>query len=650
MKFFRHAAAGFLVAQCNSWRFIRPGGAAGRWRLGGRSGAAFPCRAAGLRWIVAVVLAGLGVIRSYGDVTYADILLNPSRDVGHQVVLRGAFYYKNTERRSFGLKQGDHEVEVFWEQLSSAKQSLVLNQKNFSGVAVTVMGTVQRFRDARNSYYITASDVVFTGAAPGQATARQAGMALYTDILLAPERYINRVVTMKGAFDYRNTERESFELKQGDDTVEVFYEQLPEQKRALILRERSFSGGVTTVVGTVHRFSNAENSYYIMASDVVIVRTPSVARMPDAGRSSEGRSGAVAASPIPVEPKTRPALPTTPVVRERSGARAVADVERKDVYEVSRTTVLSVVCLIILLTSIWVGFDSQANRITSGKGPYSLQNGALVWVMACVLLWIIVFPYYLVRRSTVMRERGGSMPAPGAPARVPAAEPAPDSRGGVQDRPGPVGVADAGAKAGGGWYYAEHGKATGPMEEGYLHVLVKGGQLGARSTLVWRQGMDGWLFYDEAFMRKEGGPERRRIPADAPALPTPRTLAAATGLPVQGPPPGGRGRLSEHAARSVAEQQAVRREPAPAAAAEIVHPSFVKGACEHCGGHFEFSSLNRGQIIECPHCHEQTRLEQNLDVAGEQARPRQKTLPVGIRLDAGSKATAAGAPANLGEK
>jgi GYF domain 2 len=147
-----------------------------------------------------------------------------------------------------------------------------------------------------------------------------------------------------------------------------------------------------------------------------------------------------------------------------------------------------------------------------------------------------------------MRERGGSMPAPGAPARVPAAGPAPDSRGGVQDRPGPVGVADAGAKAGGGWYYAEHGKATGPMEEGYLHVLVKGGQLGARSTLVWRQGMDGWLFYDEAFMRKEGGPERRRIPADAPALPTPRTLAAAAGLPVQGPAPGGRGRLSEQAA------------------------------------------------------------------------------------------------------
>jgi hypothetical protein len=102
--------------------------------------------------------------------------------------------------------------------------------------------------------------------------------------------------------------------------------------------------------------------------------------------------------------------------------------------------------------------------------------------------------------------------------------------------------------------------------------------------------------------------------------------------------------------RSVAEQQAVRREPAPAAVAEIIHPSFVKGACEHCGGHFEFSSLNRGQIIECPHCHEQTRLEENLGVAGEQARPRQKTLPVGIRLDGGSKATAAGAPANLGGK
>jgi hypothetical protein len=546
--------------------------------------------------------------------------------MGRQIVLRGAFYCKNTERSSFELMQGGDEVEVFWEQLSSTKQSLVLNQKNFSAVPVVVVGTVQRFRDARNSYYIMASDVVFTGAALAPATPRQAGLVLYTDILLVPDRYLEKFVTMRGAFNYRNTERESFDLKQGDDTVEVFYEQLPEQKRALILQERNFSGDSATVVGTVHRFRETENSYYIMAADVSILRAqPAVAAPGQIGRQ-EGGTGAFAASPIPAQLKPSRPFPTTPIVREPSRARRTSELEgNKTIDEVARATVISVVCLVVLLTTIWVAIDSWANKIACSKGPYSLANGALVWVPACVLLWIAAFPYYLVRRSTVLRDREKVPQTPGPVPIVPLSAPTPARR----DEPGqrvspPTGQVDAGWKLGKSCYYAERNKTVGPMEEAHLHVLIKAGQLNEHKTLVWQEGMSVWWFYDEVFA-KQGTAKRRPVPANAPPLPVSSAAPTEFALP--------------------AEQQSSSTEVGSVSK----QPGFVKGACQQCGGHLEFNSLNTGQIINCPHCHKQTRLGQRLDAAGDHSQLKAKSLPVGIPLGHRRTTPATSAPANPAE-
>lgn len=60
---------------------------------------------------------------------------------------------------------------------------------------------------------------------------------------------------------------------------------------------------------------------------------------------------------------------------------------------------------ILIGTTIWVGYDSRKYRIAVGKKPYSLNNGSLAWVMSCVLLWIGIFPYYLVRRARVLKSR-----------------------------------------------------------------------------------------------------------------------------------------------------------------------------------------------------------------------------------------------------
>jgi len=75
---------------------------------------------------------------------------------------------------------------------------------------------------------------------------------------------------MKGAFYYNNTERKSFDISQGDNKIEIFYENLPRQKWAQILQQENFSKADVTVSGTVKRFGNSENSFYIMAADVVI--------------------------------------------------------------------------------------------------------------------------------------------------------------------------------------------------------------------------------------------------------------------------------------------------------------------------------------------------------------------------------------------
>ena len=59
---------------------------------------------------------------------------------------------------------------------------------------------------------------------------------------------------------------------------------------------------------------------------------------------------------------------------------------------------------LVIGTSIWVKNDSAANRITTDTKPYSPNNGEWVWFGACILLWIVAFPYYLYRRSKMLNK------------------------------------------------------------------------------------------------------------------------------------------------------------------------------------------------------------------------------------------------------
>jgi hypothetical protein len=71
---------------------------------------------------------------------------------------------------------------------------------------------------------------------------------------------------------------------------------------------------------------------------------------------------------------------------------------------------LLIVCLIaispvllIVGSSIWMGYDSKAKQISIDGKPYAMNNGALAWVLTGILLWIVTFPYYLYKRAKVLK-------------------------------------------------------------------------------------------------------------------------------------------------------------------------------------------------------------------------------------------------------
>ena len=62
--------------------------------------------------------------------------------------------------------------------------------------------------------------------------------------------------------------------------------------------------------------------------------------------------------------------------------------------------------LVVIGTSIWVLIDSSTHRIPiNDSKPYSANTGAWAWLGTCLVLWIVGFPYYLVRRSQVLHHQ-----------------------------------------------------------------------------------------------------------------------------------------------------------------------------------------------------------------------------------------------------
>jgi hypothetical protein len=51
------------------------------------------------------------------------------------------------------------------------------------------------------------------------------------------------------------------------------------------------------------------------------------------------------------------------------------------------------ILFVVVVTTVWVGVDAS-KRDFGEKG-----TGTSTWVLGCLLLWIVVFPYYLAKRG-----------------------------------------------------------------------------------------------------------------------------------------------------------------------------------------------------------------------------------------------------------
>lgn len=59
---------------------------------------------------------------------------------------------------------------------------------------------------------------------------------------------------------------------------------------------------------------------------------------------------------------------------------------------------------LVVVTAFGAAIDSSRNQVST-HGDYSGNTGAVAWFFGCILLWIIVFPWYLIRRANVLRGR-----------------------------------------------------------------------------------------------------------------------------------------------------------------------------------------------------------------------------------------------------
>jgi hypothetical protein len=66
------------------------------------------------------------------------------------------------------------------------------------------------------------------------------------------------------------------------------------------------------------------------------------------------------------------------------------------------TILAASIFLVIIGTSIWAADDAQ-ERLVSGESLRDIGGPPLLILTACFLVWIIAFPYYLIKRSHSQR-------------------------------------------------------------------------------------------------------------------------------------------------------------------------------------------------------------------------------------------------------
>lgn len=63
-----------------------------------------------------------------------------------------------------------------------------------------------------------------------------------------------------------------------------------------------------------------------------------------------------------------------------------------------------VLAVLVIGTSIWAGSEAHRLKVSHDSSlAYNGVNMAFTWVLLCLLVWIIGFPYFLFRRSVALK-------------------------------------------------------------------------------------------------------------------------------------------------------------------------------------------------------------------------------------------------------
>ena len=202
------------------------------------------------------------------EVSYADIVSDPSSYVGKPIVMEGTFAYAEPMRESFTIDQNGALIEVFYRDLPGSDRKSLLAQQQYSKTLLTVSGILKQYTNKKHSYFVNATSLrLENGAAPAPSSL---GLAAYSEILSNPGRYVRKPVTMKGSFVYSEPLRQSFSFDQGGNIIEVLISDLSRIDREAIFSQKKHSRKAVTVSGELLPYVNSAAKYYINASSVIL--------------------------------------------------------------------------------------------------------------------------------------------------------------------------------------------------------------------------------------------------------------------------------------------------------------------------------------------------------------------------------------------
>jgi len=201
---------------------------------------------------------------------YADILATPAQYVGKAVTVTGMFAYSEPMRESFTINQDNSMIEVFYKDLSPEEKAYILALKQYSKTSITATGVVQRFANSANTFFLNATSLegVRTTGAVTAAALPQTSVVPFTEITSSPAKYIGKTITLRGEFAYAESVRESFTIEQNRIMIEVFYKDLSKADRERILAQKKLSKTPVLVTGTLQRFANSADTFFMNASAI----------------------------------------------------------------------------------------------------------------------------------------------------------------------------------------------------------------------------------------------------------------------------------------------------------------------------------------------------------------------------------------------